>query len=189
MSPTFYRLLEHMAYTNTQDASESPSYPNEGGAENLLLGTVDELQSLRPALSVTFSDIDIKNCFNEDGEPIQHPVFTNVRGGRTFLVAWVIDPSDDQATKINVFGVYKIKGMQDILSSYNRQFQWKALEISENLLLKLTREIVYKNGVRHIPTPDYKRLPEEEKKVKEYHGHSLRTKKVPVKTSGKCIVS
>lgn len=187
MSPIFYRLMEHMAYTNTQDANESPHNPNEGGAENLLLGTVEELQSVNPPRGVTFGDADISSCFNQYGEATYHPWFANNEGGRTFLVAWVIDPSHDEASKINVYGIYKIKGMHDILTNYNKKIQWKTIVISKDFYQELTEKISYKKGIRLLPTPNYHRISDEEKTVKKYTG--VRIQKVPVPSKLRCVVS
>lgn len=187
MSPIFYRLLEHVAYTQTQNASESPEHPNEKGAENLLLGTAGELQLVHPPKSVSFTNVDIATCFNQKGEAIKHPYFTSHEGNHTFLVAWIKDSSDTKSSKINVYGVYKIKGMNDISNTYANRFEWKGMVISRDLLNQINDEIIYKNGIRHLPTPDFNLLSHEEKRVKEYG--RLKFQKVPISNSWGCSVS
>lgn len=177
-----YRLMEHMVYLQTSDYSETIEEPNKDGAKNFYIGTASELSNL-----VRFGEADVDNCFNKDGFPIHLPYYT--RKG-VHLVACVKD-SSSEISKVNVYGVYTIAGMKDLVTTYNQKnFKWNIISISDELRNELEKKIItmVKGNAILLPTANYNQLSEEEKELKIYRGNTG-IKKVPIKRNGLCSVS
>lgn len=178
------RLLEHLAYYETVDFRETEENPNNGGAENHFMGTKHELKSV-----VKFYPTS-QNFLDEQGDPIRLPQYLPHRN--TFLMACVTDPNET-TSKVNVYGVYKINGIKDIIRNSREKdlkLEWKAVEISNDLVNELwdQLQILIKNKKLHLPTLDYEKLSEEEKEAKQYNRITIQ--KVPVPSASRwCSVS
>jgi hypothetical protein len=124
------RLLSHLSNVDTRSPRESISHPNNGAAENFHLGTKEEMKPY-----VKFQLLNMKEQFNENDEPIVYPYFEETT---TSLVACIKDPLDLTA-KVNVYGVYKIKGISDILTQNpKKEIKWKTIEIPNELFYELS---------------------------------------------------
>lgn len=180
---TMNRLVAHIAYLQTVNHGEDSQEPNIGGAENYFLGTKDHLSKTLRFLTAQTGD------FFDKGIPTHYPFY--MRTPRTCLVACIKNCSED-TSKVNVYGVYKIKGMEDILQ-YNHEkninLKWECMEIPEDLDRKLVNKLrsLIKNGVCHLPFPDYDQLDEEGKKARVYNGITIKNVLVPSKSS--CSIS
>lgn len=171
-----YRLLEHLAYSHTEKFDDSLLSPAMGVADNFLLGNIEEFP-------FEFVSVDLQNYFNETGDPIYKPHYID---GSHHFVACVTELSS-QSSKVNVYGVYKILGMKQLISQIDKNnIEWKCLKIPNPIYKKLNSMLKIKNGVFYIPTPDYEKLSDKEKMVKEYQ--RIKIQKIPIRDSC-CSVS
>lgn len=171
-----YRLMEHLAYSQTENYLDSLDNPNNEGAENFWLGIEEQLP-------FKFLLLDTKKYFNDMGDPIHRPFLKNKRA---HFVACVKENYHGES-KINVYGIYKFQGMRDIIiQKENKNIVWKVFIIPPEINTKLINKIKVRNGVCLIPTLNYDLLSEEDKKVREYY--RMKIQKVPVQ-SPCCTIS
>lgn len=176
-----YRLIEHMVWTCTCNQSETLEKPHLDGAKNFYLGTLTELSNL--VSFTTPKDIE-KAFFNEEGDPIRYPGYT----GNLHLVACIKDHSREISI-INVFGVYTIAGMKDIVVRNDKNnIEWKLIEIPNKIKNELIEKIetIRKGNTVFIPTRNFDQLSEDEKLLKKYDNWSIQ--KVPLEKAW-CSVS
>lgn len=169
-------LLEHIAYSETMKLNEDVNSPNEKGAENFCLGEKSKLPCF-------FYPETIGKHLDSEGTPHSMPLYIDKR---FHLVASVLE-NNGAASRVNVYAIYKIQGIRDILSLHQGQtVTWEFMEIPKKLYSKLIQKIIMNRGLLLVPTPNWKTLEAEEKKEKEYY--NVRIQKVPFSKSH-CSIS
>lgn len=181
-NPIMHRLVAHKAYLQTVDFGEDLIAPNTNGAENLLLGRSEEL-----AEKINFHIFDSTSCF-QNGIASAYPFHSDYVGRS--LVALV--PDSQGSDRGELYGIYKIKGMQDIVDRCREKrviATFMEMEFSEKLNLELSRRLnkSIKNNVYYLPTENYDLLKKEEKNVTQYNRVTI--VKVPVPSPSRCSVS
>jgi hypothetical protein len=167
--------MEHIVYAQTRDDSERLDRPNKKDAKNFFIGPEHQLTP-----HVIFYDYTLE----------KNDRYPSIFGRGAYLVACVTEFSD-MLVKVHVYGIYTIKGINDILTNYPQDdIKWKIIEypqgIYDELVTKMQTQL-NKNKIIRIPTQDYEKLSDEEKKVQEIL-IGIKLQKIPVPSSI-CAVS
>jgi hypothetical protein len=137
------RLIEHIGYQQTCKPNETANIPNLNGANNFYLGTEEELKSY-----VKFEHCDMQQCFNKWNQALRLPNFID---REVHLVA-CDTTSSDTTSKVNVYGVYTIKGMVECISKCkdHSKFKWKSIHFDKQLFDDLFNDVQPKVKMRTI---------------------------------------